>query len=104
MSSNVHDDDVRSGPDRYISELGVAKDIGRYLSDYRHPVIVSGEHSWNAFVEYADEVPEYPVFRYDGSATLRNAQELAQNHRDVAGGCHRGHRSRETFRYGEECR
>ena len=78
MSSNVHDDDVRSGPDRYISELGVAKDIGRYLSDYRHPVIVSGEHSWNAFVEYADEVPEYPVFRYDGSATLRNAQELAQ--------------------------
>lgn len=78
MSSNVHDDDVRSGPDRYISELGVAKDIGRYLSDYRHPVIVSGEHSWNVFAEYADEVPEYPVFRYDGSATLRNAQELAQ--------------------------
>ena len=26
------------------------------------------------------------------------------DHRDVAGGCHRGHRSRETFRYGEECR
>ena len=93
MSSNVHDDDVRSGPDRYISELGVAKDIGRYLSDYRHPVIVSGEHSWNAFAEYADEVPEYPVFRGVGA-----------NHRDVAGGCHRGHRSRETFRYGEECR
>lgn len=43
------------------------------------------------------------VFRYDGSATLRNTQSWHQIIQDVAGGCHRGHRNL-TFRYGEECR
>ena len=77
MSSFIRENDVRSGPDRYIGELGVAKNIGRFLTDYRHPVIVTGKCSWRSFSEYADTVPDYPVFRYDGSATLRNAKELA---------------------------
>ncbi|MEE0905090.1 MAG: iron-containing alcohol dehydrogenase family protein [Bifidobacterium merycicum] len=77
MSSFIRENDVRSGPDRYIGELGAAKNIGRFLADYRHPVIVTGKRSWQVFSEYADIVPDYPVFRYDGSATLRNAKELA---------------------------
>ncbi len=77
MSSLIRENDVRSGPDRYISEPGIAADIGRFLSDYRHPVIVTGTHSWHAFAGYATNVPDYPVFRYDGSATKRNAKELA---------------------------
>lgn len=78
MSSFIQENDVRSGPDRYISELGVAKNIGRFLTDYRHPVIVTGSQSWRAFLDYATNVPDYPIFRYDGSATKRNAKELAE--------------------------
>lgn len=78
MSSFIQENDVRSGPDRYVNELGVAKDIGKFLSDYHHPVIVTGVCSWQAFSKYATIIPDYPIYRYDGSATVRNAKELAR--------------------------
>ena len=81
MSSNIRDTDVRSGPDRYVSGIGVARDIGGYLDDYRQPVLITGERSWEAFSGYADAVPDLPVLRYDGSATVRNASELADRAR-----------------------
>ena len=40
--------DVHPGPNRYISEPGSAKNIERYLEDYAHPVIVTGELSAQA--------------------------------------------------------
>ncbi len=57
MSSNVHDIVYESGPDRYISELGVSRTLIGTCPDYRHPSIVSGETFMECLCQYADEVP-----------------------------------------------
>ena len=78
MSTHVQDSDVRSGPDRYVSEIGAAARLGDYLQDYRKPVIITGRKSFAAFAGYtAGAAPDLPVLRYDGSATIRNAHEVA---------------------------
>ncbi len=72
--------DVHPGPNRYISEPGSAKNIERYLEDYAHPVIVTGELSAQAFLDYTGSSEFFaPALRYDRSATERNARELAEN-------------------------
>ncbi|MFT8704145.1 iron-containing alcohol dehydrogenase family protein [Bifidobacterium aquikefiricola] len=79
MAFGVHDGDIRSGPDRYVNIAGEVRNLDEYLQQYHHPAIITGERSWQAFRRYADTFePHYPVFHYDGSATLRNAHQLAQ--------------------------
>ena len=79
MATNVQDSDVRPGPNRYISEPGSAKNIERYLEDYAHPVIVTGELSAQAFLDYTGSSEFFaPALRYDGSSSERNARELAE--------------------------
>ena len=58
--------DVHPGPNRYISEPGSAKNIERYLEDYAHPVIVTGELSAQAFLDYT------------GSASSRALRSVAE--------------------------
>lgn len=71
--------DVHPGPNRYISEPGSAKNIERYLEDYAHPVIVTGELSAQAFLDYTGSSEFFaPALRYDGSSSERNARELAE--------------------------
>lgn len=75
----VHDCDIRSGPDRYVNIEGEARKLDEYLQQYRNPAIITGERSWQAYTTYAGTPePRYPVFHYDGSATLRNARQLAK--------------------------
>lgn len=82
-TNTVRDTDVRSGPDRYVSELGVARKLDWYLEEYERPVIITGVKSAQAFLNHVGRADEgdagfhAPVLRYDGSATLRNADELA---------------------------
>ncbi len=54
MSSNVHDDDVPADGSLH-QRVGRRQGRGTCLITGIHGV--SGEHSWNAFVEYADEIP-----------------------------------------------
>ncbi|KFI59485.1 iron-containing alcohol dehydrogenase family protein [Bifidobacterium cuniculi] len=79
MATFVQDTDVRSGPDRVISTPGVAKQVERYLEDYRRPVIITGERSAAAFLDYVGEREFFaPILRYDGTSSERNARELAE--------------------------
>lgn len=74
------DKDVRSGPDRYINVDGIDKELPNFLHDYERPVIITGQKSAAAFAEHTGiDVEDLPgtVLRYDGSATVRNATELA---------------------------
>lgn len=93
--SAVTPDDVRSGPDRYVSRIGAARELGRFIAEYGRPVIVTGVRSAQAFTAYtgidltgsaadltagegsAGAIASTPILRYDGSATIRNARELA---------------------------
>lgn len=82
MTSAKNDDlDVRPGPNRYVSQVGAALHIGRFLEDYRNPAIVTGQDSWAAFDTYVTAhhgvVPLTALERYDGSATERNARQIA---------------------------
>ena len=109
--SAVTPDDVRSGPDRYVSRIGAARELGRFIAEYGRPVIVTGVRSAQAFTAYtgidltgsianltdgegpadaiadasadasADAIAATPILRYDGSATIRNARELAAKSR-----------------------
>lgn len=82
MTSAPNDEDVRPGPNRYVSHVGAALHIGRFLEDYRHPAIVTGERSWDAFEGYVARchgvVPLTAIEHYDGSATQRNARDIAR--------------------------
>ncbi|MFT8987033.1 MAG: iron-containing alcohol dehydrogenase family protein [Bifidobacterium psychraerophilum] len=82
--STIHDSDIRSGPDRYVSERGVAGRLGEYLQAYRNPVIVTGRRSSAAYLRHTKlrRFPA-PALYYDGSATLRNAEELAAQAADA---------------------
>lgn len=84
MATFVQDTDVRPGPNRYISTLGVAKEVERYIEDYQNPVIITGQLSAQAFLDYNDTDEFFaPALRYDGSSTQRNARELAQQAADL---------------------
>lgn len=82
-TNTVRDTDVRSGPDRYVSELGVARKLDWYLEEYARPVIITGVKSARAYLDHVGRAGEgdagfhAPVLRYDGTATERNADELA---------------------------
>ncbi len=79
MATNVQDSDVRPGPNRYISTPGVATIVPSYLEDYVHPVIITGELSAQAFLDYTGSSEFFaPALRYDGSSSERNARELAE--------------------------
>lgn len=82
--STAHDSDIRSGPDRYVSEPGISGRLGEYLQAYRNPVIVTGRRSSAAYLRHTGlaRFPA-PVWYYDGSATLRNAEELATQAADA---------------------
>ena len=82
MATNVQDSDVRPGPNRYISTPGVATIMPSYLEDYVHPVIITGELSAQAFLDYTGSSEFFaPALRYDGSSSERNARELAEQAR-----------------------
>ncbi|RSX55554.1 alcohol dehydrogenase, iron-dependent [Bifidobacterium dolichotidis] len=79
MTSNVLPSDVRPGPNRYVSEAGAALRVTHYLEDYVRPIIVTGIKSAQAFLDYTGADDFFaPTLRYDGSATVRNAQELVE--------------------------
>lgn len=71
--------DVHPGPNRYITEPGSVKNLNKYIEDYENPVIVTGELSAQAFLDYTGAEEFFaPALRYDRSATERNAKELAE--------------------------
>lgn len=82
MATNVRDTDVRPGPNRYVSEAGVAKHVQDYVSDYRNPVILTGVKSAQAYLDYGGEFFA-PVLRYDGTSSERNARELAEQVKEM---------------------
>lgn len=72
--------DVRPGAHRYVRFNGAAKKVGEYVAqDYRKPVVITGERSWEAFEKAGGTVgSDVPVLRYDGSVTFRNMDELTE--------------------------
>ena len=72
--------DVRPGAHHYIRANGAVKHLAEYIAkDYRQPVVITGEASWEAFQEAGGKLADHtPVLHYDGSVTYRNMDELTE--------------------------
>lgn len=77
--------EVRPGPNRYITGEGVLFDLPEYLNDFDQVAVITGDQSFDVFKTYYPHPFDYPVYRYDGSSSYENAQELADKikHADV---------------------
>ena len=77
--------EVRPGPNRYITGEGVLFDLPEYLNDFDQVAVITGDQSFDVFKTYYPHPFDYPVYRYDGSSSYENAQELADKikHTDV---------------------
>lgn len=69
---------VRSGPDQYICMPGALELFDEKLARFKHPVIVTGEKSYDAFTKFYSGDHGYPVHRYDGSASHEDMERLAK--------------------------
>lgn len=77
--------EVRPGPNRYITGEGVLFDLPEYLNGFDQVAVITGDQSFDVFKTYYPHPFDYPVYRYDGSSSYENAQELADKikHADV---------------------
>ncbi|KYC73169.1 Glycerol dehydrogenase [Heyndrickxia coagulans] len=69
---------VRSGPNQYICEEDAAKYLEEKLADFKHPVVITGYQSFEAFQEFASVPENWPVLRYNHTASEKNMAELAE--------------------------
>ena len=69
--------DVRIGPQRYIRADGAVRNLADALADYDAVAFITGQRSFDAFVRAGGQADERRVFRYDGTVTERNIDELA---------------------------
>ncbi|AYF99996.1 iron-containing alcohol dehydrogenase family protein [Lactococcus allomyrinae] len=70
-------EEVRPGANRYVSGVGVLKDLPEYLGDFEKVAIVTGEQSYQVFLDFYQGEFTFPVFRYDGTASTVNGSALA---------------------------
>lgn len=75
--------EVRPGPNRYITGKGVLFDLPEYLNDFDQVAVITGDQSFDVFKTYYPHPFDYPVYRYDGSSSYENAQELADKIKHV---------------------
>lgn len=74
---------VRSGPSQFISEAGALKYLDEKLSIFRHPVIITGKKSLEAFQKHYPGELHLPVYRYDGTASNEDMARLAAEVKDA---------------------
>ncbi len=70
--------EVRPGPNRYITGDGVLADLPEYLREFQEVAVITGEQSFDVFSNYYPHSFDYPIYRYDGSSSYENAQALAE--------------------------
>src|SRR5699024_7907337 len=67
----------RPGNNRFISGTGVLKELTEYLADFDKVAVVTGEKSFEVFKDFYQADFDYPVYRYDGSASYEDGQAIA---------------------------
>lgn len=68
---------VRPGSGQFISESGSLALLDEKLSLFKHPVILTGVKSYDAFKKHYKGTLDLPVFRYDGTASHEDMHRLA---------------------------
>lgn len=68
---------VRPGSGQFICEKNALSLLDEKLSLFKHPVILTGEKSYDAFQKHYQGELALPVFRYDGTASHEDMRRLA---------------------------
>ena len=71
-------EEVRPGANRYVSGQGILQDLESYLASFNKLAIITGEKSFQVFQDFYPKDLSYPVFHYDGSASIENGKKLAK--------------------------
>ena len=68
---------VRSGPDQFICQQNALTLLDEKLDLFSQPVIITGEKSYAAFEKHYPDTHNYPVLRYDRTASVEDMESLA---------------------------
>lgn len=68
---------VRPGTGQFICESGALAFLDEKLSLFKAPVVITGEKSYQAFMKHYPGEQNFPVFRYDGTASNEDMARLA---------------------------
>ncbi|MCC5890323.1 MAG: iron-containing alcohol dehydrogenase family protein [Alkalibacterium sp.] len=69
---------VRSGPDHYICQANALSLLDEKIQDFNHPVIITGDKSYQAFKKHYSGTRNFPIFRYDRTASNEDMARLAE--------------------------
>ena len=72
-------EEVRPGANRYVSGQGILQDLESYLASFNKLAIITGEKSFQVFQDFYPKDLSYPVFHYDGSASIENGKTGQRN-------------------------
>ncbi|MEC1685482.1 iron-containing alcohol dehydrogenase family protein [Bacillus mojavensis] len=72
------EDIVRSGPNQYICKQGMVKELPVLVKEWKHPVVVTGIKSSEAFQTYAAIPPEWGVIQHKGYSSPEAIREIAE--------------------------
>lgn len=68
---------VRSGPDQYICKEKALSLLDGKLKYFKRPVLITGDKSYQAFLNHYSGDRQFTVYRYDGTASNEDMHRLA---------------------------
>lgn len=71
-------EEVRPGANRYVSGQGILQDLEAYLAPFKELAVITGEKSFQVFQDFYPKTLSYPIFHYDGTASVENGKKLAK--------------------------
>lgn len=74
---------VRSGPDQYVCQPNALALLDEKIQRFKSPVVVTGTKSYEAFQKHYPGNKDFPVHRYDGSASNEDMERLAKEMPDA---------------------
>ena len=74
---------VRGEPGQYVASQGALKELPDRLSLFKHPVVISGQKSYAAFVKHYGKESDWPVLLYDQTASHEDMERLATQARHL---------------------
>ena len=74
---------VRGEPGQYVASKGALKELPGRLSLFKHPVVITGQKSYAAFVKHFGKESDWPVLFYDQTASHEDMERLAAQARHL---------------------
>lgn len=72
------EDIIRSGPNQYICQEGILKELDSFLSPFQSPTIISGYKSFQAFSQYVNFIPaDWKIIQHAGYISQQAVDQIS---------------------------